>query len=148
MSRHAQPLRSQQLRVTLGVTRTVTVKVICVFHAPVTTSRSHSERRTVRIHQKGVEKHGTVRPQPRELCSQLPVSKFAEAPGTVEDLESISVKTPARLIQEFEIGRHRDHVLVVVPLLANLEVTEISLETSDSKGLLTRDRKRSSALRK
>ena len=34
------------------------------------------------------------------------------------------MKTPPRLIQEFKIGRHRNHILVVVPLLADLEVTE------------------------
>src|SRR5439155_975108 len=75
MSRRAQPLRSQQLRVTLRVTRTVTVKVICVFHVSVTVSRSRSERRAVRMYQKAVEKHGTVRPQLRELCSQVCLAK-------------------------------------------------------------------------
>src|SRR5271165_87692 len=49
MSRHAQPLCSQQLRVTRRVTRTVTVRVICVFHAPVTVSSRHSERRNMRF---------------------------------------------------------------------------------------------------
>jgi len=78
----------------------------------------------VRIHQKGVEKHGTVRPHLRELCSQVPVSKFAETPGTVEGLESIPVKTAARLIQKFEVGRHGNDVLVAVLLLADLEVTQ------------------------
>src|SRR6266853_7033651 len=38
-SRHAQPLCSQQLRGTPGVTRTVTGRVTCVFHAPVTAAK-------------------------------------------------------------------------------------------------------------
>src|SRR5947199_375621 len=105
MPRHAQPLCSQLLRVTLRVTRTVTVKVIRVFHAPVTVSRSHSERRTMRIHQKGVEKNSTVRSQLRKLCPQLPLAKFTGTPGAVEGLESLPVKTPPRLIQEFEVAR-------------------------------------------
>jgi hypothetical protein len=43
-SRHVQPLRSQQLRVTIEVTRTVTTQVICVFHASVTASSHFSKR--------------------------------------------------------------------------------------------------------
>src|SRR5215467_1583135 len=124
MPRDAQPLRSQQLRVTFQVTRTVTAKVICVFHAAVTISRSHSEGRTVRIHQKSVKEHGSVRPQLRELCSQVSLAKVAETPCPIEGLESIPVKTPASLIQEFKVRRHGDHILVVVPLLADLEVTQ------------------------
>src|SRR5271157_3839469 len=96
MSRHAQPLCSQQLRVTTGVTRTVTPRVICVFHAPVTVPRSHSERRTVAVQEVSVEKHGTVRPKLRKLHSQLPVAKFAQTPASIEGLESVAVKTLAR----------------------------------------------------
>src|SRR5262245_61488357 len=43
-SRHAQPLRSQQLRVTRRVTRTVTVTMTCVFHASVTASSRFIDR--------------------------------------------------------------------------------------------------------
>src|ERR1700686_4958501 len=43
-SLHVQPLASQQLRVTPGVTRTVTAPVICVFHASVTPSSDFRDR--------------------------------------------------------------------------------------------------------
>src|SRR5208283_505 len=45
-------------------------------------------------------------------------------PGSIEGLESVTVKTLARFTQEFEIGGHGDDILVVVPLLADLEVVE------------------------
>ena len=72
------------------------------FMHPFTVSRSHSERRTVRIYEKGVEEYSTVRTELRKLCSQLPLAKFPEAPGPVEGLEFLPVKTPARLVQEFK----------------------------------------------
>ena len=59
-----------------------------------------------------------------KLGSQFPVSHFAKTPGPVEGLESVSVKTPPRFIQEFQISRHGNYVLVVVPLLAYLEIVE------------------------
>ena len=34
------------------------------------------------------------------------------------------MKLPPRFIQEFQIGGHRNHVLVVVPFLAYLEITK------------------------
>src|SRR6266480_6497076 len=54
-SRHAQPLCSQQLRATQGVTRTVTGRVTCVFHAPVTAAKDLCHWGTVFLHQKGPE---------------------------------------------------------------------------------------------
>ena len=33
---------------------------------------------TVRIYEKGVEEHSTVRPELGKLCSQVPVAKFAK----------------------------------------------------------------------
>src|SRR2546429_9924026 len=114
MPRHAQPLRSQQLRVTIGVTRTVTVKVICVFHTTVTVSRSHSEGRTMRIHQEGVEQNSTVRPQLRKLRAQLPLAKFTRTPSPVEGLESLPVKTPSRLMQVFQVSGYVDQLPVII----------------------------------
>ena len=78
----------------------------------------------MRIYEIGVEIHCTVRFELGKLGSQFPVANFAKTPGPVEGLESVSVKTPPRFIQEFQIGRHGNHVLVVVPLLAYLEVPE------------------------
>src|SRR5439155_13408767 len=59
-SRHAQPLCSQQLRGTPGVTRTVTGRVTCVFHAPVTATIDLRHWGTVFLHQEGPEKYGPV----------------------------------------------------------------------------------------
>src|SRR6266550_8619799 len=59
-SRHAQPLCSQQLRVTPGVTRTVTGRVTCVFHAAVTATNELCHWGTVFLHQEGPEKYGPV----------------------------------------------------------------------------------------
>src|ERR1700739_1723608 len=100
MPPNAQPHPTKKLRAPPGVTRTVTPKVICVFHAPVTVSRSHSQRRTMRIYQERLEEHSTIRPELGKLCSQLPLANFPEAPGSVQRLESLPMKTTARLIQE------------------------------------------------
>src|SRR5712671_2603228 len=56
-SRCAQPLCSQQLRGTPGVTRTVTGRVTCVFHAPVTATNDLGHWGTVFLHQEGPEKY-------------------------------------------------------------------------------------------
>ena len=56
-------------------------RVICVFHAPFTMPRRHSEWRTVAIHKIRVEKHGAVRPELGELRLQLAVAKFTETSG-------------------------------------------------------------------
>ena len=76
------------------------------------------------IYEKGVEIHCTAGFELGKLGSQFPVSNFVKTPGPVEGLESVSVKTPPRLIQEFQISRHGNYVLVVVPLLADLEIVE------------------------
>src|SRR5205823_2927533 len=81
-------------------------------------------RRTVRTYQERLEEHSTVRPELGKLCSHVPLANSPGAPGPVQGLESLTMKTPARLIQKFKIDRHGDHILVVVPLLADLEVTE------------------------
>src|SRR6266550_1184778 len=59
-SRHAQPLCSQQLRGTPGVTRKVTGRVTCVFHAPVTAAKDLCHWGTVFLHQESPEKYGPV----------------------------------------------------------------------------------------
>src|SRR5438477_13181048 len=76
------------------------------------------------IHEIGVEIHRTAGLELGELGSQFPVSNFAKTPGPVQGLESVSVKTPPRFIQEFQISRHGNYVLVVVPLLAYLEILQ------------------------
>src|SRR5690348_13647840 len=95
-----------------------------LFRARFTSFRGHSKGRDMPIYEIAVEIHCTARVELGELGSQFPVSNFAKPPSPVESLESVSVKTPPRFIQEFQISRHRNYVLVVVPLLAYLEILE------------------------
>ena len=78
----------------------------------------------MRIHQKSVEEHSAVPPKLRKLQPQVPFVEFPGTPSLKEALELVAVKAPPRLIQEFEVGGHGDYILVVLPLLPNLEVTE------------------------
>src|SRR5436309_3649634 len=124
MSRHAQPLCSQQLRGTPGVTRTVTGRVTCVFHAPVTATNDLCHWGTVFLHQEGREKYGPVGLALRKLQPYVTLRDLPRVPCPIEAFESVTVKAPPRLIEEFQVFSNGHDILVALPLPAHLEVAE------------------------
>ena len=96
--------------------------VICVFHASVTLLSSFTLRGSASVDQVCVEIDRALWPLLRDFGPQFMLTKFTQAPGSIEAFDFLALKTLPRVPQEFEVSRHGNDVLVVVPLLPNLEI--------------------------
>jgi hypothetical protein len=124
ISRHAQPLCCQGLPFTWEVNGKVNDTVFCVFHATFTHAPLQSEWATVIPYEICAEEHRPIWRELGEFSTQTAFAEFAGIPSAIKVIVSCAVETAAALVQKLQVGRDRDNVLVVVPLLANLEVTQ------------------------
>jgi len=110
----------------------------------------HTNRTHMPFHEKGVEEHGlsgvSWENSLRRSCSfSSPVT-----PRFVQGLKSVHRETAAVcIVQEFKIIGHWHYIFAVLPLTVEPgSKRRTSLGTSDSRGLLTKARKRCSTVRK